>query len=120
MPGRKKTKKPEGGNGMKVLDTMLIHQADSAAIKVAKGAAGVAAAASMVAVGAILSDKQTRSRIGENIRTGAKKFGEAADYSLKEMSERYQTVSHRVNAPKKTGTAAKAASQKGRGRSKSA
>lgn len=103
---------------MKVMENVLIQKSDSAAIKVAKGAAGVAAAASMVAVGAILSDKQAREKIGDNIKTGAKKFGEAADYSMKEMGERYQTVSQRVTPPRKN--TGKASGKKGRGRRGSA
>ena len=64
--------------------------------KVAKGAAGVAVAAGVIAAGAALMDQETRDKLGDSAQKGISTLKDSANDFMEGQSQNYQRVTHEV------------------------
>ena len=103
---RKKAMKTKVMEKTKQLKTTAVHH--DLPKKIAKGAAGVAVTAGVVAVGAALMDQDTRDKMGEKARQGFGLLKDTASQVTEETAAMYEVTPHQVrtsqsNAKKKTG-----------------
>jgi len=70
--------------------------------KIAKGAAGVAVTAGVVAVGAALMDQETREMVGEKARQGFGLLKDTASQVTEETTGMYEVTPHEVRTSKST------------------
>lgn len=71
--------------------------------KVAKGAAGLAAVAGMVAVGAALMDEEVRDTLSSNAQKGMSTVRNVLTDQMDEGMEKYQSVAHEIRPRKGRG-----------------
>lgn len=99
---KKSTKNIKRSMGMVVKGPARMARKSVAKIKpldVAKGAAVISAVSGVVAAGAALSDKKTRSKLGKTVKKGIEKAQDIAS-TMGEQAQQMPTIAHQLGVGK--------------------